>query len=273
LKSKCPVDVESIYNDHIVRKNEENYQKRYVGKEQYYHASGTGTCSRKLYYESVELAPTTNPANEKSSRIMRLGTIVHDDLQQALSDTTIYSNTISSNTTYEESIYSKEKDIYNIQKESFKYHIEGEVIIESLNVRGFYDLVAVSEVDGSVHLIDFKTMANYSWSRKFGYKNRDPLASVHQEMQLGTYGLAIKEKFGRLDSMWLYYYNKDNSQMRSYQVPMVMLDRAKAFWTNVNEEHKKGLPMFRERFSPVEDWNCNYCRFLDHCKPPFYKKK
>ena len=273
MKSKCPVDVESIYNDHIVRKNEENYKNRYVGKEQYYHASGTGTCSRKLYYESIELAPTTNPANEKSSRIMRLGTIVHDDLQQALFDTTIYSNTISSNTTYEESIYSKEKDIYNIQKESFKYYIEGEVIIESLNVRGFYDLVAVSEVDGSVHLIDFKTMASYSWSRKFGYKNRDPLASVHQEMQLGTYGLAIKEKFGRLDSMWLYYYNKDNSQMKAYQVPMVMLERAIAFWTNVNVEHKKGLRMFREKFSPVEDWNCSYCRFLDHCKPPFFKKK
>ena len=156
MKYKCPVDVESIYNDHIVRKNEENYKERYDGKENHYHASGAGICSRKLYYESVEVIPTTNPANEKSSRIMRLGTIVHDDLQQALSDTTIYSNTISSNTTYEESIYSKEKDIYNIQKETFKYHIEGEVFIESLNVRGFYDLVAVSDVDGSVHLIDFK---------------------------------------------------------------------------------------------------------------------
>jgi hypothetical protein len=105
------------YSDHIARKNEENYKERYVGKEEYYHASGAGTCSRKLYYESIELAPTTNPANKKSSRIMRLGTIVHDDLQQALSDTTIYSNTTDSNTTYEESIYSKEKDINNIQKE------------------------------------------------------------------------------------------------------------------------------------------------------------
>ena len=85
MKYKCPVDVESIYNDHIVRKNEENYKERYDGKENHYHASGAGICSRKLYYESVEVIPTTNPANEKSSRIMRLGTIVHDDLQQALS--------------------------------------------------------------------------------------------------------------------------------------------------------------------------------------------
>ncbi len=272
MKSKCPVDIEFIYNEHIKRKNEENFKERYDGKQNHYHASGAGTCSRKLYYESVELVESTNPPNEKSSRIMRLGTIVHDDLQQALSDTTIYSNTISSNTTYEESIYSKEKDIKNIQKESFKYYIEGEVFITDLNVRGFYDLVAVSDTDGSVHLIDFKTMASYSWSKKFG-RYKDPEASKHQELQLGTYGLAVQEKFGRLDSMWLYYYNKDNSQMRAFQVPMSSLEHARNFWVNVNEEHKKGLPMFRERFSPVEDWNCRYCRFLDHCNPPFFKKK
>ena len=270
---KCPVDIEAIYNDHIARQNEENYEKRYAERENHYHASGAYTCSRKLYYESVELAPSTNPPNERSYRVMRLGTIVHDDLQQALSDTTIYSNTTSSNTTYEESIYSKEKDIYNIQKESFKYHIEGEVTIDSLNVRGFYDLVAVSEDDGSVHLIDFKTMASYSWSKKFGTKYYEQNASVHQEMQLATYGLAVKEKFGRLDSMWLYYYNKDNSRMRPFQVQMSKLNQAKAFWENVNEEHKKGLPMFREKISPVEGWYCNYCKFLDHCKPPFFKKK
>ena len=273
MKNQCPVDIEKIYNDHIVKTNEENYEERYKDREHHYHASGAGTCSRKLYYESIELAPTTNPANERSSRIMRLGTIVHDDLQLALSDTTMYSNTTSSNTTYEESIYSKEKDIKNIQKEKFVFHIEGEVSIDSLNVRGFFDLVAVGEISGEVHLIDFKTMASYSWSRKFGRKYYDANASIHQELQMGTYGLALKEKFGRLDSMWLYYYNKDNSRMRAHQVPMQMLDRAKAFWTNVNEEHKKGLPMFREKFSPVEDWNCNYCRFLDHCNPPFFKKK
>ena len=124
MKNQCPVDIEKIYNDHIVRKNEENYKERYKDREHYYHASGAGTCSRKLYYESIELTPTTNPANERSSRIMRLGTIVHDDLQLALSDTTIYSNTTSSNTTYEESIYSKEKDIKNIQKEKFAFTLK-----------------------------------------------------------------------------------------------------------------------------------------------------
>ena len=41
-------------------------------------------CSRKIYYQSIEKAKPTNIANDKSQRVMRLGTIVHDDIQRAL---------------------------------------------------------------------------------------------------------------------------------------------------------------------------------------------
>ena len=61
--------------------------------------------------------------------------------------------------------------------------------------------------------------------------------------------------------------------MRSVPVGMNMLKRAENFWKNVNEEHKAGLPRFKAGVSPVQEWNCGYCRFLNHCKPPFYKKK
>ncbi len=264
---KCPVNIEKLYNDYITTKNEENYKDRYEGKEKYYHASGGGSCSRKLYYESVEQVETTNPTNQDSNRILRLGTIVHEDLQNALSHT-IYSNTIDSNT-----IDSKEKEIQYLEKEKFDFHIEKEIILPELNVRGFYDLVSVSQFDESVYLIDFKTMANFSWSRKFGWKNVDPNPSIHQEIQLATYGLFVQKEFGRLDGMFLYFYNKDNSKMRPVEVSMMMLKRAENFWININEEHSKGLPPFRAGVSPVQEWNCRYCRFLDHCNPPFFKKK
>ena len=263
----CPVNIEKLYNDYIALKNEENYKERYEGREKYYHGSGAGSCSRKLYYESVEQIEATNPTDEKSNRILRLGTIVHEDLQDALSDT-IYSNTIDSNTKD-----SKEKETHYLEKESYEFHIEKEIRLSELNVRGFYDLVAVSKEDNSVFLIDFKTMGSFPWSRKFGWKNPDPNASRHQEIQLATYGLAVEKEFGRLDGMYLYYYNKDNSKMRSIEVPLSTLKLAYNFWVNVNEEHKTGLPMFREGISPVEDWNCKYCRFLDHCNPPFFKRK
>ena len=45
---------EEIYHDYRIHKNSVNTEERYKGKEDWYHASGAGLCSRKLYYQSVE---------------------------------------------------------------------------------------------------------------------------------------------------------------------------------------------------------------------------
>ena len=47
---RCPVDIEKLYNDYIQAKYKENYEERYKGKEEYYHASSSGFCSRKNLY-------------------------------------------------------------------------------------------------------------------------------------------------------------------------------------------------------------------------------
>ena len=54
MKSISPIDIEGIYKDYLNVKEEENRQLRYKGNEHWYHASGAGSCSRKLYFESVE---------------------------------------------------------------------------------------------------------------------------------------------------------------------------------------------------------------------------
>ena len=43
--------------------------------------------------------------------------------------------------------------------------------------------------------------------------------------------------------------------------------------THLNEEHKRGLPDFKKGVSPVQDWNCSYCPYLDHCNPPNKKRR
>ena len=248
--------VADIYNSFIEYRNDKNTETRYKGNESYYHASGAGSCSRKLWYESVEQIEPSNLLNGTTKRLLRLGTIVHKDLQEAL---LLYNNNI-----YKNIIYNKEKENYRKEKET-KFHIEGEVVLEELNVRGFYDCVMEA---GQVNLIDFKTIGSYPFKLKFG---REPKAdnSEHQELQLATYGLAVKEEFGRLDGMYLMYYNKDTSVMKSKQVPLNYLKRAEMFWRNVKKEHELGIPNFKLGVSPVQDWQCRYCRFFDHCKPPF----
>jgi len=261
---------EEIYHEYLIHKNEQNRKERYEGNEDWYHASGAGLCSRKLYFESVEKATPTNPSNKKSMRIMGLGTAMHKEIQDSL----IYYNNIYNNIYNNTNCTIKEKkEIPSYKKknlENLKFHIEGEVSISSLNVRGFYDVVSqdcsASSTEPITRLYDIKTIGNFQWGKRFS--KIKPVESGHHYLQLGTYGLAIKERFGNLDSMGLIYYNKDNSTMRESVVPLTYLDQAKRYWHNINEEHAKGLPQFRAGTSPVHKWVCNYCQFKDHCSPP-----
>ena len=262
-KVNLPVDLESIYNDYIKYENDVNVENRYKGKEEWYHASGAGTCSRKLYYQSVEKREPSNETDARSNRIMRLGTILHNDLENAL---ILYNNKVYNNIIYNK----KEKDKSIIQKEKIKFHTEEEVTIDDLKVRGFYDIVA--DVYGKIYLIDLKSIGSFAYSLKFGRKSESN-PSQHYELQLGTYGNAVKEKFGRLDGMYLAFYNKDTSRLRFAEVPMSYLNLAWNFWKNINEEHKAGLPMFNMGTSPVQKWNCGYCPYLEICNPPFKLEK
>ena len=91
---------EEIYHEYLLHRNEENKEERYTGNEGWYHASGAGLCSRKLYYESVEKIPTKTKTFEEmeskeraGQRKMGLGTIIHENIQNAL----IYYNNIYNN--------------------------------------------------------------------------------------------------------------------------------------------------------------------------------
>ena len=260
MVNNSPIDIEGIYNDYLDKKQEENRLNRYSGNESWYHASGSGSCSRKLYFESVEQVEATNPIDAKTKRLLRLGNIVHDDFQESLVS---YNRDIYNRDNNKDISREVEKENKNKEKE-IKFHTEQEIKIKELNVRGFYDIVSEGE---EVYLYDLKTCGSYSWKLKFGRKPAfNP--SIHYELQLGTYGYALKQQFGRLDGMFLYYYNKDTSMMRAVAVPLTYISRAYLYWRNINDEHEQGLPSFRKGVSPVQDWQCNYCQFLNHCNPP-----
>ena len=71
------------YNSMLV-KNREEYRKKNPKTDSKYRASSSGMCARKIYFESIEKAEPTNPADSKSMRIMRLGEVVHQDIQGML---------------------------------------------------------------------------------------------------------------------------------------------------------------------------------------------
>ena len=253
-------DIGQIYAQYLSTENEKNRLERYDGNESYYHASGSGTCSRKLYFQSVSKVEPTNLPNSTSIRIMRLGTVVHEDIQNSL----ILYNNNNINNNINSNISSELHK--TIEKDSFV--IEGEIIIKELNVRGFFDLLQIQnegERGSEFFLYDIKTAADYSFKKLFGMGKQSRME--HQELQLATYGYALKEEHGRLDGMYLMYYNKSTSVIKYKEVPLSTMNTAYMFWANIKKEHSKGLPPFQDGVSPVMKWECNYCNFLDHCKP------
>ena len=254
---------EEIYNDYLIHLNEQNKKERYEGREGWYHASGAGFCSRKLYYESVEKVEPTNTPNKRSMRIMGLGTAIHNEIQSSL---LYYNNNINKDNINKDIITKK-----NIKVYMHNFHTEGEIELSDLNVRGFYDVVMEDKTDSSddpyIRLYDIKTVSQFAFRQKFSTKYVNEPSRNHY-MQLATYGLAVKEKFGNLDSMDLLYYNKDDSRMKKQSVPLEYLTKARMYWYAINEEHSKGLPSFNLGSSPTQKWMCSYCSFLDHCNPP-----
>ena len=255
-------NIQKLYDNYINVANDLNRNERYKGKEEYYHASSAFSCRRKLYFETVLVADRTNPPNDSSSRKMRLGTIFHNEMEKCFdyynNGGILYTKGITSSNTK------------GIPRASFSVYQEKEIIIDFVNVRGYYDLVLQMD-SGEVYLYDYKTMGSFPWKIKFGNKpvfkyTKPPKKSFKYEFQLGTYGYAIKKQFGRLDGMYLVYYNKDTSVMRQVPVDLSYTEKAIQFWKEVNSEHKLGMPKLENGLSPVESWECSYCQFKDLCQ-------
>ena len=142
--------------------------------------------------------------------------------------------------------------------------IEHPIDVPELNVKGFIDVVVIME-SGEVYVYDIKTVGSWSWKYKFGRK-KEGNPSIHQELQLGTYGYAIKEEFGRCDGLFLLCYNKDTSVMKEVPVNIDFINQSYNFWTRVQDLHKNNnLPPLQDGESPVMAWECKYCNFKEIC--------
>ena len=65
--------------------------------------------------------------------------------------------------------------------------------------------------------------------------------------------------------MSLVYYNKDNSDMKTVEVPLFYTERAVKWWKETNEAHAAGLPPLKPGENPSAAWECNYCEWKDLC--------
>ena len=254
------MDIKSVYHEYLVHL--ESKRERTKNK---FHASSAGSCFRKQMYSYYDFPQDTK--DDKSYRLLRLGTIVHEDIENALMH-------------------------YGQQTHDGRIYIEHEVEIEPLNLVGTFDVGEMIKDKGNItfNLYDIKTAALYTWSKKFAreIKNRDHKVDMNYKMQLGTYALAMNEKHD-LDeiNMYLVWYRKNDSFVRETIVNNNWIDKALEYWTEVNEILEEHGKMFEKELIPGVypsvppesgydkhgiNWNCRYCQYYNICPSTFAGK-
>ena len=246
------MNIHEIYLNFLKYKNAENAEARNDGK---FHASSAGSCYRKQMYR-LEDYPQDD-MDDNSYKILRLGTIVHKDFEEAMKHRFEHDSLVNR----------KRKTIFS----------EYKVNLDEYNITGTLDIGEYIEEDKVFNLYDLKTSAAYKWSTMFGIKrNRQPVFEFDKyRMQLATYGMAIKEELDVKElNMFLVFYNKNTSMIREVKVYAdEWIDKAKDYWDELKSlasTMKNGL--FEEKLRPgwqfgvpYEDWECKYCNYKTIC--------
>ena len=231
------LNMNNNYYKYIRKLNERKVDDRYKGKEHYFHASSAGLCLRKHYFGAVEQVEPSPPEGISLSRL-RLGDLVHGDIQESLKD-------------FETA-------------EGYRYIMEDEIILEELNVRGHFDVLDRKKKK----LVDIKTVGGYKWKMIFGRNASDTVENY--KLQLGTYGLGVERKYNiKLKKMSLLFYKLGDpkaTDMRELNVPLFYMKEAEKYWKFVNEK-TKSLPDLEIGEAPAEGWECNpsWCGYFKHC--------
>ena len=256
------MDIESIYSAYL--KEQEKTKQRDKGV---FHASSAGSCYRKQMYSYYDYP--SDVKDNKSYRLLRLGTIVHSDVEQAIS---MYKNKLDAMQTEDAPT---QREVY----------VEQKVRIRDLEVSGTFDAGEMIENrfgQTEFNLYDLKTAAAYKWTTKFGRKqNRVADSDLNYKLQLGTYALGVKEYCNPdIINMYLIWYNKNTSQMREQMVEPNWINEALTYWEDVHEIKKDLGKAFETELEPMitygvpmQDWECSYCQFESICPSTLSKKK
>lgn len=242
------INIEEMYHEYLLEEGTKHKQK-YEKYKGWFSASSAGSCHRKQWYkinDYTESLPTKRPL-----RVMRLGTIVHKDIENAIKF-------------YEE----KYPDVFGDKR--IDIYSEHRIELPDINVVGHLDIAVHAN---KLYVYDLKTAHSFKWKKVFG-RNIDPKPSVNYQLQLGTYALGMMNEIDNYVKgndfleLGLIWYKKDDSVMKVQLIDSEWVDHALFYWVELNEalENDK-VPEVGDYNTPVSNWECKYCPYHKiHCK-------
>jgi len=241
------IDIEHIYDLYLQTEEAKN-KKKHETKKGTFRASSAGQCYKKQWY--MQQNAEGKPLDPKSRRLLRLGTVVHRDLENAM---ILYNSNSNPDSKME-------------IKPEYK------VKIDELGITGTADLVVYDGEYEKAKVYDYKTAHSYKWKMMFG-RDKFPKPSRNYELQVGTYGLAVLNEYELNNDdieLIIVYYKKDDSLMRQVCVKNIWMYNAKDYWMDLREtldevDNSGDIPR-ESTNSPIESWECKYCQFETICK-------
>jgi len=244
------LNINDVYHDYLLNVGKEE-RKKIKKMPGYFGMSGAGSCYLKQMFKIEEYEP--EPHDKKTVRMFRLGTLVHNDIQEAIKQSNI-------------------QELENIEIE-----IEKHFIIDKYKIRGYADIIIVDHINKLIEVIDIKTVKSYAWKFMYGHvKNRSTNPSVMAELQVASYAISkLKENIGYSVKMYLYHYKKDDSITRTKQLPDTFLHSALMYWTEFkefrSENEIKDIEPGMTFNVPIYEWECKFCQYTKYCNSPHKK--
>ena len=223
--------VENIYNDWI-EEQQKVRSKDYEHLKDKFSASSSGSCYKKNIFKV--LGADSLPFKPRANRILRAGTIQHEDLEKAVD---LFIEDL--NRGCEKLVKYKGIDVEDI--EIFQ---EEEIVIEKYNLAGHLDLAIFNKRKQHLYIIDYKTASTRNWSFLFGRKYKGTKTRFTYEMQLSTYAMGLVDKLEKKGmtvktvDLYLLYIKKDESYWREIQVEPNFINMSKE---RVGENLQTGL--------------------------------
>jgi hypothetical protein len=227
------IKIEDIYNEYLEKINSTHHE-RYKDHKGWFSASTAGTCFKKQHLKKI--GAEEKPFDRRTLRVLRLGTVVHEDLEKAIKD--------------------------YVYEDNIKVYTEKRIELPEVNVVGHLDIAFQDTQQDTLNVCDLKTAHSFKWKKMFG-RNIDPTPSVNYQLQLGTYGIGLGRELDIPDvNLNIVWYKKDDSLMKVQPINNIWLDRAYEYWVELNEIlEDNNVPEVGDLNTPVYNWECNYCPF------------
>ncbi|MBT6046274.1 MAG: hypothetical protein HOG49_05575 [Candidatus Scalindua sp.] len=233
-----------IYHQYLLDINAEGQKN--IDKMKYRMSSGNA-CFLKHQYAREGVKKETSA---KDMRNMRVGTLVGDDIEHAI-----------------------ELKREALEKDG-RLFIQEEVSLYNNAVVGHLD-VAFYHNDGTLEVIDEKTIKSWNWKYVFGKDAYDKKGYI---FQLICYAHGIMEKYPELEikNVVLHnlYWRKGDGELKELKINYRKYkNEALQYWEDCFMLEDEKLTPGDDFGCPQSSWECNYCDYSWQCPSPFKKGK